>query len=424
MPKVVAPLRDTNILNAKPKAKDYSLFDGEGLFLLVKANGTKSWRFKYKKPCGKQGLTAFGDYPGLSLAGARQKRQEAKEMLHLGIDPIEKKRAVVIANANLHLHSFENVARSWHKAAAAKWSKDHAARVLVRLEQNLFGALGVRVITEITSRELIQVLVGVNARSAEVASRVQQYIFNIFRYAIQNGIIAGANPANDIKGFIDLPKASHRPALPLDRISELQGRIEQYGGRAVTRYALKLSLHVFLRSSELRFARWPEFDLVNGMWKVPAEREEIEGVKYSGRGGKMGEHLVPLSRQVIALLRELQELTGAFEFVFPGDHAHWKAISENTINKALRLMGYDTKKDICGHGLRTMACSALNESGLFSEDAVERQMSHQERDGVRAAYIHKAEFLEERRKMMQWWSDFLEANQGGVIPPYEFVRRQ
>ncbi|MEC3929353.1 site-specific integrase, partial [Citrobacter braakii] len=183
-------------------------------------------------------------------------------------------------------------------------------------------------------------------------------------------------------------------------------------------------INVFLRSSELRLARWDEFNLRTRIWTVPPQREAIEGVRFSERGAKMkDEHLVPLSQQAVALLKQIKKLTGDSVFVFPSVRTLDKPMSENTINKALRTIGYDTKTEICGHGFRTMACSALNEAELWSEDVIERQMSHQERNGVRAAYIHKARHLEARIEMMQWWSDYLDTCREGYIPPYIYARQ-
>ncbi len=183
--------------------------------------------------------------------------------------------------------------------------------------------------------------------------------------------------------------------------------------------AVSLTLHLFIRSSELRFARWSEIDFRNKIWTIPAARESIPGVRYSGRGAKMRTpHIVPLSRQSIAILKQIRDIFGHQELIFPSDHNPYKSMCENTVNKALRLMGYDTKDEICGHGFRAIACSALMESGLWSQDAVERQMSHQERNSVRAAYIHKAEYLDARKAMMQWWSNYLDTCREAYVPPY------
>jgi len=243
------------------------------------------------------------------------------------------------------------------------------------------------------------------------------------RYARQQGLIK-YNPAFDLEGVVAMPTVKHQPALPLRRLPELLGNIEIYKGREVTRLALLINLHVFLRSSELRFARWDEFNLDMAVWTIPPERELVSGVKFSERGSKMkDEHFVPLSHQSVSLLRRLKEITVDSPFVFPGAHALEKPISENTINKALRVIGYNTRAEICGHGFRTMACAALNESQKWSKDAIERQMSHRERNGVRAAYVHTVEHLEARVEMMQWWSDYLDACREGYVAPYLHARQ-
>ncbi|EDX1438414.1 site-specific integrase, partial [Salmonella enterica subsp. houtenae serovar 44:z4,z24:-] len=201
-------------------------------------------------------------------------------------------------------------------------------------------------------------------------------------------------------------------------------RTDSYCGRLLTRYALKLSLLFFVRSSELRFARWCEIDWQQKLWVIPEEREQIENVKFSHRGTKMRtQHIVQLSDQAIAILKQIEALSGHLTFIFPGEYDQDKCMSDNTINKALRVMGYDTKKEVCGHGFRAMACSALSESGLWSKEAIEKQMSHQERNSVQAAYIHKAEYLEERIAMMQWWADYLDVNSNGYVSPYQFSSR-
>lgn len=258
----------------------------------------------------------------------------------------------------------------------------------------------------------------------DVALRVQNYLQSIMSEAKRQRPIT-VNPAYDLEGFISAPRVTHRPALPLSRLPELMDRIENYKGRTLTRLTVMLSLHVFVRSSELRFARWSEFDLKRDIWEIPDTRPALDGVPYSTRGTKMAGdiHLVPLSPQAVALLEKIHAITGYFDLVFTSDARSWKPMSENTVNSALRNMGYDTKTEICGHGFRSMACSALVESGLWSETAIERQMSHRERNNVRAAYIHKAEFLEERRMIMSWWSRYLEANRQEHISPHEFANQ-
>lgn len=399
-------LTDTKVRSAKPQEKEYTLVDGDGMFLLIHPNGSKYWRFRFRFG-GKQHLMAFGVYPETSLADARQKREEARRLVAAGIDPREHKRVVKQELAKEAV-TFESVAREWH-TANKKWSEEHSRRVLKSLEDNLFSAIGKRSIEELKTRDLLAPIKVVEATGRfEVASRLQQRTTAIMRYAVQSGLI-DYNPAQEMAGAVASSNRVHRPALELKRLPELLHRIDCYTGRLLTRLAVELTLLIFIRSSELRFARWSEINFETAMWTIPAEREAIEGVKHSHRGSKMRTpHLVPLSHQALAILIQVHKLSGERDFVFVGDHNPRKPMSENTVNKALRVMGYDTKVEVCGHGFRTMACSSLIESGLWSRDAVERQMSHMERNSVRAAYIHKAEHLDERKLMLQWWADFLD----------------
>ena len=411
-------LTDTKVRSAKPEAKEYSLVDGDGMFLLIHPNGSKYWRFRFRFG-GKQHLMAFGVYPETSLADARQKREEARRLVAAGVDPREHKRAVKEEQAK-EIITFESVARDWH-ASNQKWSESHSGRVLKSLEDNLFDAIGKRNIAELKTRDLLIPIKAVEMSGRlEVAARLQQRTTAIMRFAVQSGLI-DYNPAQEIAGAVATAKRQHRAALELNRIPELLHRIDSYTGRPLTRLAVELTLLVFIRSSELRFARWSEVDFENAMWTIPGEREPLEGVKHSHRGSKMRTpHLVPLSRQALTILEKIKIMNGNRELIFVGDHDPRKPMSENTVNKALRVMGYDTKTEVCGHGFRTMACSSLIESGWWSKDAVERQMSHQERNSVRAAYIHKAEHLGERRLMVQWWADYLDANRGKGVSPFDF----
>ncbi|MGJ0949975.1 tyrosine-type recombinase/integrase [Klebsiella grimontii] len=414
-------LTDTKVRSAKPQEKEYTLVDGDGMFLLIHPNGSKYWRFRFRFG-GKQHLMAFGVYPETSLADARQKREEARRLVAAGIDPREHKRVVKQELAKEAV-TFESVAREWH-TANKKWSEEHSRRVLKSLEDNLFSAIGKRSIEELKTRDLLAPIKVVEATGRfEVASRLQQRTTAIMRYAVQSGLI-DYNPAQEMAGAVASSNRVHRPALELKRLPELLHRIDCYTGRLLTRLAVELTLLIFIRSSELRFARWSEINFETAMWTIPAEREAIEGVKHSHRGSKMRTpHLVPLSHQALAILIQVHKLSGERDFVFVGDHNPRKPMSENTVNKALRVMGYDTKVEVCGHGFRTMACSSLIESGLWSRDAVERQMSHMERNSVRAAYIHKAEHLDERKLMLQWWADFLDVNREKGISPFDFAKQ-
>ncbi|KWV66979.1 integrase arm-type DNA-binding domain-containing protein [Pseudomonas sp. MF5691] len=424
MSRTTAPLSDSACRSAKPTDRAYKLFDGDGLYLLVQPNGRKGWRFRYVKPDGREGLTSFGNYPVVGLADARKKRLEVKRMLAEGIDPIESKHQAK-TQATIRGRTFEDAALDWHKAMSAKWAPGHAKTVLSRLKTHVFPLIGDRAIVDLDTHDLMQPLDAIQKRGTiDVALRVQNYLQSIMREAKRARQIA-ANPASDLEGLIKAPRVVHRPALPLSRLPELQERIDSYKGRTLTRLTVMLSLHVFVRSSELRFARWSEFDLKRGTWEIPDTRPALYGVPFSTRGTKMAGdiHLVPLSPQAVTLLEQIHTLTGEFDLVFAGDANPSKPMSENTVNSALRNMGYDTKTEICGHGFRSMACSALIESGLWSETAIERQMSHKERNNVRAAYIHKAEFIEERRLIMNWWSRFLETNRQEHVTPHEFANQ-
>ncbi|ESN40860.1 tyrosine-type recombinase/integrase [Klebsiella variicola] len=409
-------LSDAKIRTLKPTDKPFKVSDSHGLYLLVKPGGSRHWYLKYRIN-GKESRIALGAYPAVSLSDARQQREGIRKMLALNINPAQQRAAERGASTPEKL--FKTVALAWHKSNK-KWSQNTADRLLASLNNHVFPVIGHLSVSELKPCHFIELLKGIEEKGLlEVASRTRQHLSNIMRYAVHQGLIDN-NPAAGLDGVTTPPVRHHYPALPLERLPELLERIDGYHqGRELTRLAVLLTLHVFIRSSELRFARWSEIDFTNRVWTIPATREPIAGVRYSGRGAKMRTaHIVPLSEQAIATLKRIKEISGECELVFPGDHNPYKPMCENTVNKALRLMGYDTKQDICGHGFRAMACSALMESGLWSQDAVERQMSHQERNTVRLAYIHKAEHLEARKAMMQWWSDYLDTCREAYVPPY------
>ena len=420
-------LTDIAVKNAKPSDKQIKLSDGKGLYLLVHPNGSKYWQAAYRFD-GKQKVFSIGTYPAVSLAEARTSLLEMKSLLASGIDPLQQKKAVKAEERGDF--TFEAVvARDWHKkmSVSERWIPQHSERILNSLINHLFPALGSKDITKLTTRDLLLPLRKIEVKGQhETASRLKQRITAIMRYAVQEDMITH-NPANELGGTLITPKRTHYPALELEQIPDLLARIDAYNGRRLTVLALKLTMLVFIRSSELRFARWPEIDFKNALWVIPPERDEIENVRFSERGSKMRiPHYVPLCKQAIKILEELKEISYDVSdgqgLIFIGSHDYRKPMSENTINKSLRLMGYDTQKDICGHGFRTMACSSLVESGIWTEDAIERQMSHKEQNNVRAAYIHKAKHITQRRLMLQWWADYLDANKERHIMPFDFAR--
>lgn len=419
-------LTDIKAKNAKPLEKEYKLTDGFGMFLRVTPKGSKYWQMAYRFE-GKQKLFSIGVYPTVSLSDARQRRDEARRLLAQGIDPNAKKQAEVkeLKAKRDNTRYFRTVAKAWF-ATKTKWSDDYGDAVWKRLETYVFPVIGDKDVAELDTGDLLVPVKKVEALGyLEVAMRIQQYITAILRHAVQQKLIRH-NPAYDMEGAVQKPQTEHRPALELEEIPQLLNKIAEYKGRRLTILAIQLNLMIFIRSSELRFARWSEIDFKSKLWVIPEQREAIENVKHSTRGAKMKrKHFVPLCKQAMKILKEIRQLTyeeGQDDgLIFTGCYDSFKPMSENTINKALRNMGYNTKQDICGHGFRTLACSALIESGLWSEDAVELQMSHKESNSVRAAYTHKAKHLDQRRLMLQWWADFLDANSNDMVRPFEFA---
>jgi integrase len=386
------PLTIPEIKNAHPREKAYKLSDEKGLYLLINPNGSKYWRYKYRFG-GKEKLLALGVYPDVSLKNARIGREQAQEQLRNMIDPLaakkERKRAEKIKTTN----SFSAVAKEWWQHQQGRWSQKHANKVWQSLEADVFPYIGNRPISEITTPEVLDVIRKVEKRGAlDVAGRILQRCSCVFRFAIQSHI-AKQNPTLDLAGALKTRKTTHRQALKRDELPEFLVALSQYEGHIITQKALMLLILTFCRSNEIRFAKWNEFDMDAKIWRIPAERM------------KMGtEHLVPLSSQAIALLKDLQPITGNDIYLFTGERSRLKPISENTMIYAMYRMGY--KSRATPHGFRTSASSILNEEG-FTPDAIERQLSHIERNQVRGAYTQHAEYLQERVKMMQWWADYL-----------------
>jgi integrase len=394
-------LTDTKARNAKPREKEYKLSDGRGLHLLVKPNGGKYWRLQYRLD-GKQKLLALGVYPDVSLADAREDMAAARRLIKKSQDPVEsnreKKRQAKAQSEN----SFEKVAREWH-GKQGRWTPDHAHRVLCSLEKEVFPLIGAKPIHGITAPMILEAVRRVEKRNAlDVASRVLQRVSSVYRYAIQTGRTT-YNPAADLVGSLKTRKVTHRAALSRVDLPEFLAKLQNYDGQPVTRLALRLVALTFVRSRELRGARWDEFDFDRAEWRIPASRMKITA-----------EHIVPLSRQTIAVLEELRPLTGSYELVFPNQKNCHKPMSENTLLYALYRMGYHQRATV--HGFRATASTILNEMG-FRPDVIERQLAHAERNKVRAAY-HRSEYLEERCKMMQAWADYLDSLTTGakVIP--------
>lgn len=403
MPKRIAPLTDTKVRTAKPAGKPQKLFDGGGLFLLLTPTGGKLWRMKYRFG-GSEKLLSLGTYPQTSLAEARQMRDQASALLAKGIDPSVTKKAQKAAGSQ-ETETFEVIAREWFAKFSPSWASSHAKTTIRRLEIFILPWLGAKQIKSITAPELLAALRRIEAKGAiETAHRVKQVCGQVFRYAIATGR-AERDPSADLRGAIPPPSGKHMATITDPKeITGLLRSIDDYRGSMVTRCALQLAPLVFVRPGELRQAEWSEFNLEAAEWRIPAAKMKAGAV-----------HIVPLSRQALDILREIHPLTGHGRYVFPSPRTDSRPMSSNAILSALRRMGY-AKDEMSGHGFRSMASTLLNEQG-WNRDAIERQLAHAERNSVRAAYNH-AEFMPERKTMMQAWADYLEGIKSGakIIP--------
>ncbi|MEH8142556.1 tyrosine-type recombinase/integrase [Aeromonas veronii] len=397
------PLSDTAARQAKFTGKQQKLSDEKGLFLLITSSG-KYWRLKFRF-AGKEKVLALGVYPEVSLKEARAKREEARRQLADGIDPSLARKQSKVANRLASENSFEVIAREWHQSQLARWSPGHAKRVIESLEVDAFPDLGLVPVAELTAPIMLDALRKIEARGAtETAGRVLQRISSVMRYAIQTGRVS-YNPAQDLKGALRATKQEHRPALPRADLPEFYRRLAAEPLNPATRLAIHLLMLTMTRPGEVRFARWDEFDLARAEWRIPAERMKMRVP-----------HIVPLSRQALAVLEELRQISGHCELLFPSERKLTNPISENTLSYAMGRMGY--KGIATPHGFRALASTILNEEG-FDPDVIERQLAHAERNKVRAAY-HRAEYLDDRRKLLQWLADFYESQQGSNVRPVNF----
>lgn len=388
-------LTDLAIKQAKPQDKIYYLKDGGSLFLEVTPAGGKNWRFRYRFN-GKAGVLSPGKYPAVSLAEARERVAEARRLLAEGINPGEAKKEAKLAAQVASASAFEVIAIEWHEKQLPRWTPGHAARIMDSLVKDVFPHLGRINVAELTAPKILACVQKVEKRGAvETAGRVLQRINAVLRYAIQTGR-TDRNPANDVVGALTAQKVQHMPALPRAELPEFYRRLAAANLYQPTRIAMHLLVLTFVRPGELRAARWEEFDIERAEWRIPAERMKMRQP-----------HIVPLSRQALALLATLQPLTGRGALLFPAMTDHAKPMSENTLSYAMGRMGYQGVAT--PHGFRALASTTLNEEG-FDPDVIERQLAHAERNKVRAAY-HRAEYLDERRKMMQWWASYLDQQQ-------------
>jgi integrase len=394
----VMSLTDTAIRNAKPKKKQYKLTDGKGMYVLVKQAG-KYFRLDYRFG-GKRKTLALGVYPDVTLKEAREKRDEARKLITNGVDPAQMRKVTKLMHTEQTANNFEAVAREWFAKRSSNWAESHAKKIIRRFELYLFPWLGSRPITEITPPELLSVLRRIESRGIlETTHRVKQTCGQVFRYAIATGK-AERDPSVDLRGALAPVKLGRMATITEPKkIGELLRAIDGYEGTAIAKCALRLAPLVFVRPGELRQAEWEEIDLDNTEWRIPAEKMKMKDP-----------HIVPLSKQAVAILNEIHPITGQGRYVFPSVRTNLRPMSNNTILAALRRMGY-AKDEMSGHGFRAMASTILHEQG-WPSDIIERQLAHAERNNVKAAYNY-AQHLSERRKMMQAWADYLDKLKGG-----------
>lgn len=406
-------LSDSAIRNVKPKAKPFKMGDALGLFLLVQPSGGKLWRFKYRID-GKERKLGLGIYPDVSLQAARAARDDARKLLATGVDPgLDKLRRKAQAQANAG-NSFELIAREYiDKRTLEGWSASTQSKAGYYLD-HFIPLIGRMAIADIAPTDVLAVLKKAEGRGKlETARRLLQFSSSVFRYAVATARLA-SDPTRDLRGALIAPKPQHYGAIvePV-KVGELLRAIDGYQGNFVTLYALKLAPHLFVRPGEMRFAQWSELDFEKAVWTIPAGRMKMRKP-----------HHVPLSQQAIALFKELRELSGDKPgYIFPSIRSTARAMSENTLNAALRRLGY-ASEEMTAHGFRAMASTLLNESGKWHPDAIERALAHQDSDNVRAAY-HRGAHWNERVKMSQWWSDYLDQLREGarVVQLRDFAKQ-
>ncbi len=406
-------LSTTAIRNAKPRSTPYKLSDAAGLYLLVAPAGGKWWRLKYRLD-GKEKLLSLGTFPDTSLADARLRRDEARGLIAKRVDPSAQRRATKNEAAIREANSFGAVASEWHGKQAKGWSARHADDVLRRLKRNLYPDLAARPIAEISAQELLAAARKVEGRGAhDLAHRMIGVAGQVFRYAVATGR-CHRDPSADLRGALTPHRARNQHAVTKAELPALLRAIDGYPeiGDKHTALALRLLCLTFVRTAELIGAEWTEFTDLKGdspTWTIPAERMKMKLA-----------HMVPLSRQVVEILGELRAIGAGSRYVLPGRNGD-KPISNNTLLFALYRLGYKGK--MTGHGFRAVASSTLNEAG-YRPDVIERQLAHKEPNKVRSAY-NRAEYMAERRTMMQQWADMVSATTSGavIVPIHQAGRR-
>lgn len=393
------PLTDIKVKTAKPMDKAYKLTDGGGMYLLVKPNGSKYWRLKYRF-VGKEKMLSIGVYPDVSLADARQKRDDARKILAAGGDPGEVKKADKLAQKLSTENTFEAIAREWHKQKADRWSLRYRDEIIDTFEKDIFPYLGRRPIAEIKPMELLETLRRLEKRGAlEKMRKVRQRCGEVFRYAIVTGR-AEYNPAPDLATALATPKKTHFPFLTAEELPYFIKDLAGYTGSVITKTATQIIMLTGVRTQELRFARWQDIDFEKRLWEIPPEVMKMKRP-----------HIVPLSEQVVELFQSLKPITGMYPLVFIGRNDRTKPISKESVNQVIELLGY--KGRLTGHGFRHTMSTILHEQG-FNSAWIETQLAHVDKNAIRGTYNH-AHYLEGRREMMQWYGDYIESMSKGEV---------
>ena len=414
MARIIKPLSPLQVKNAKIKEKTYTLFDGGGLYLEITNLGTKLWRLKYRFN-NKPRLLSFGKYPDVSLEQARQNREDARKLIAAGMNPLEVRKEQKNAQDERAANTFQKIAREWHTNRLETWQPSTAKDILNRLEKDIFPEIGDLPISIITHKQLIETLRKIESRGAhEIAKRLKANCARIFSYAIQHGY-TDKNIANDLTDVLKPVRKGHFAAITSDELPTFLKAMNQNDARLYmpTRIALRLMLLLFLRTSELIEAPWSEINLETGEWIIPWNR--MKRGKLAMNPDKTDHH-VCMSKQALELLKELHTLTGRNQWLFPNQRNHEKPMSNGAILMALKRMGYQNQ--MTGHGFRALAMSTIKERLGYRHEVVDRQLAHAQKNKVDSAY-DRAMFLEERKKMMQDWADYLDAIsiRGKVIHP-------
>ncbi|WP_369064245.1 tyrosine-type recombinase/integrase [Enterobacter sp. MALB-1] len=380
------------ISTAKPQDKPYKLADGGGLYLLVNPNGSRYWRMKYRY-AGKEKLLSIGVYPDVSLAEARDKRNEAKRLLAAGEDPSEVKQAAKEAKSLAVNNSFELLALEWHEHKKPNWSSGYADDILEYLRKDIFPYIGRKAITDIKPMDMLSVLKKMEERGVlDKLKKTRQACRQIFTYAVITGR-AEYNPVTDLAGALKSPKQQHFPHLSSAQLGPFRHAVDAYSGSKITRIATLLLMYLSVRTIELRAAEWHEFDFSKDLWLIPKERMKMRRP-----------HLVPIPKQAKELLLELKEITGRGKYVFPGRNDAGKPMSEASINQVIKRIGYAGQAT--GHGFRHTMSTVLHEQG-FNSAWIEAQLAHSDRNTIRGTYNH-AQYIDGRREMLQWYADYLD----------------